>query len=157
MFSKAGESPYWRDMKILLGVIVLLACSVLTAQGSLLEFGQIIKIATGKYALPEYTSYGCYCGLGGQGEPRDATDRCCLVHDCCYIALKGKCKPKTDQYKFTSHNGNVTCADVGSWCEMEICKCDKAAALCLRDNLNSYNETLRFYFDIHCDEGPIQC
>ncbi|XP_015269651.1 PREDICTED: basic phospholipase A2 DsM-S1-like, partial [Gekko japonicus] len=126
--------PHWRDMKILLGVIVLLACSVLVAQGSLLEFGQMIKTATGKSAFPEYTSYGCYCGLGGQGEPWDATDR----------------NPQEQSTRFVA-------ANEGSWCEMEICECDKAAALCLRDNLNSYNETLRFYFDIHCEEGPIQC
>ncbi|XP_077168121.1 basic phospholipase A2 VRV-PL-VIIIa-like [Paroedura picta] len=143
-------------MKVLWGVIVLLACNMHLAQGSLLEFGQMIKIATGESAFPTYTTYGCYCGLGGKGQPQDATDRCCLAHDCCYRALKEECKPKTDRYKFTSHNGNLTCEE-GSWCEMETCKCDRVAALCFRDNLNSYNETLRFHFRFLCDEGPKLC
>ncbi|XP_060115604.1 uncharacterized protein LOC132587346 [Heteronotia binoei] len=147
--------PYWRDMKILLGVTMLLASSVLLAQGSLLEFGKMILIATGKSAFPEYTAYGCYCGLGGKGQPQDATDSCCLVHDCCYRALKGKCEPKFDIYRFSYHERNITCEE-GTWCEMEICECDKAAALCFQDNLDSYNKTLRFYSNIHCN-GTMQC
>ncbi|XP_054857277.1 basic phospholipase A2 Sms-N6-like [Eublepharis macularius] len=143
-------------MKILLGAIVLLACSILMAQGSILEFGDMIKVVTGKSAFPDYTTYGCYCGIGGKGRPRDATDGCCLAHDCCYSKLSEKCNTKTDRYKFTYNNGVVTCGQ-GSWCEMQTCECDKAAVLCLRDNLNSYNKDLRFYFDIHCNEGPMKC
>ncbi|XP_048338967.1 acidic phospholipase A2 BA2-like [Sphaerodactylus townsendi] len=88
---------------------------------------------------------------------------CCLDHDCCYMKLSGKCYPTIDYYEFTSHNGDITCAQVvqnstkptcaghvstpfflavdpGSWCW--ICECNRAAALCFQRNLNSYDEAV---------------
>ncbi|XP_054857371.1 basic phospholipase A2 Sms-N6-like [Eublepharis macularius] len=142
-------------MKILLGAIVLLACSVLIAQGNLLDFGKMIKQVTGKNPVPDYTTYGCYCGKSGKGQPKDATDRCCLVHDCCYTGLTGKCQPHFQRYTFTYQNGTVTC-DEGSWCAVQTCECDKAAAFCMQDNLSSYDKKLRFYSNTNC-EGPKEC
>ncbi|CDQ64081.1 unnamed protein product [Oncorhynchus mykiss] len=49
----------------------------------LLELAGVIKCSTGRSALA-YMMYGCYCGLGGQGWPRDKADWCCHKHDCCY-------------------------------------------------------------------------
>nr|P0C933.1 RecName: Full=Phospholipase A2 2; Short=svPLA2; AltName: Full=LM-PLA2-II; AltName: Full=Phosphatidylcholine 2-acylhydrolase [Lachesis muta muta] len=48
----------------------------------LLQFEQLIRKIAGR-GFRYYGFYGCYCGLGGQGRPQDATDRCCFVHDCC--------------------------------------------------------------------------
>ncbi|XP_060550325.1 phospholipase A2 nigroviriditoxin basic subunit B-like [Pantherophis guttatus] len=125
------------------------------AEGSLLEFGRMIKEETGKTAFPFYTFYGCYCGLGGQGRPRDATDRCCLMHDCCYENLTD-CHTKTDPYHYSRKSGVILCGG-GTWCKEQICECDKAAAICLRDSLDTYNKDYQFYRDSNCKEGPKKC
>lgn len=39
----------------------------------LLELAGAIKCSTGRSALA-YMVYGCYCGLGGQGWPKDRAD-----------------------------------------------------------------------------------
>lgn len=43
-------------------------------QGALLEFGKMIKSETGMSGYIFYGFYGCHCGLGGTGVPKDATD-----------------------------------------------------------------------------------
>ncbi|XP_053137535.1 basic phospholipase A2 Ts-G6D49-like [Hemicordylus capensis] len=142
-------------MKSFMEVTTLIACSVLVAQANFIQFGHMIKELTGKNALPDYTSYGCYCGVGGRGEPRDATDRCCFAHDCCYKRLSN-CRTTTDRYQYDIENGTVICGE-GSWCKMEICDCDKTAALCFRDNLDTYSDHYRFYSNLNCNEKPPRC
>lgn len=39
----------------------------------LLELAGVVKCSTGRSAVA-YIMYGCYCGLGGQGWPRDKAD-----------------------------------------------------------------------------------
>ncbi|XP_066493525.1 uncharacterized protein [Tiliqua scincoides] len=153
VFCKAEGSPY--EMKHFLGSVVLMACCVFVVQGSLQEFGDMIKALTGKSALPNYTTYGCYCGLGGKGVAKDATDRCCRTHDYCYARISRSCNPIADRYKYTHEDGVLTCGE-GSWCKTQICECDKAAALCLRDNLASYNKNFRFYPNFLCTDKPQQ-
>ncbi|XP_042334570.1 uncharacterized protein LOC121936412 [Sceloporus undulatus] len=101
-------------MAIHWGLMIMLVCGVSEAEGSLLEFGALIKELTNKSSFPDYTSYGCYCGLGGKGQPRDATDSCCFDHDCCYGRLSN-CSTKTDKYEYTIEDGGVTCALPGTF------------------------------------------
>uniref|UniRef100_A0A674P5M1 Phospholipase A2 n=1 Tax=Takifugu rubripes TaxID=31033 RepID=A0A674P5M1_TAKRU len=92
----------------------------------LLELAGAIKCSTGRSALA-YMMYGCYCGLGGQGWPRDRADWCCHRHDCCY----------GDAERFGSHIPLVWelimfCLGPLYKCEKLLCKCDMEAARCLR-------------------------
>ncbi|CAH3104332.1 unnamed protein product [Pocillopora meandrina] len=52
-------------------------------QRNLVQFHNMIKCTTSRSSV-YYVDYGCYCGYGGTGNPLDATDRCCQVHDECY-------------------------------------------------------------------------
>nr|KAF6383253.1 phospholipase A2 group IIA [Pipistrellus kuhlii] len=62
-------------MKTLLMLALAMAFGPLQTHEDLLDFQKMIEIATGKNAFLDYAFYGCYCGLGGQGSPMDATDR----------------------------------------------------------------------------------
>ncbi|XP_060132450.1 uncharacterized protein LOC118086807 [Zootoca vivipara] len=146
---------YQRKMKILWGSMLLLVCGVLVVNGNLVQFGRMIRKLTGKTSFPHYTTYGCYCGVGGKGRPRDDTDRCCLAHDCCYEKLSD-CNTNTDIYNYSIDDGVITCGE-GSSCEKQICECDKTAAVCLRDHLDTYDKKYRFYSDKNCQEGPMTC
>ncbi|NWU27016.1 PA2G5 phospholipase, partial [Dyaphorophyia castanea] len=132
-------------MNPLLGLAVLLAWGLSPAQGSLLQLHQMISEATGKNALLHYGFYGCYCGLGGNGQPKDATDRCCQLHDTCYQNLLNyQCDAKTQLYSYKWQHGGIFCRS-GSWCSYLSCECDRSLALCLRRNVRSYWKRYQFY------------
>ncbi|XP_013879247.1 group 10 secretory phospholipase A2 [Austrofundulus limnaeus] len=98
----------------------------------LLELAGAIKCSTGRSAL-SYLSYGCYCGLGGQGWPRDLTDWCCHKHDCCYGDAEDLgCETKTSPYVWTCEDAEAKCEDLEDRCERFVCKCDREAAKCFR-------------------------
>ncbi|NXM18705.1 PA2G5 phospholipase, partial [Ploceus nigricollis] len=132
-------------MNSLLGLSVLFVWGLSPAHGSILELQQMISEVTGKNALLYYGFYGCYCGLGGNGQPQDATDRCCQLHDTCYDnLLKYNCDAMTQLYCYKWRYGRLSCSQ-GSRCSFLSCQCDRSLALCLRRNARSYSSFYQFY------------
>ncbi|XP_008588768.1 PREDICTED: calcium-dependent phospholipase A2 [Galeopterus variegatus] len=137
-------------MKGLLTLAWFLAYSVPAVPGSLLELKSMIEEVTGKDALKNYGFYGCYCGWGGQGTPKDGTDWCCWMHDHCYEHLEEKgCDIRTQSYKYRFSKGMVTC-EFGHFCQMQLCACDRKLVYCLKRNLWSYNRHYRYFPNIFC-------
>lgn len=144
-------------MKILLLLAIILAFGLLPAHGNLWNFNNMIGKVTGKNAITNYGFYGCYCGYGGKGSPKDATDRCCFAHDCCYRRLiKKKCKIYTLGYNANYRGSQVTCANQ-SWCRKQLCECDKKAALCFKKNLKSYQGKYKYYDNKKCSGKAPKC
>nr|XP_061805679.1 phospholipase A2-like [Nerophis lumbriciformis] len=80
------------------------AVSPQRSKRSLMELRDMIRCSTDRSPL-DYLSYGCYCGVGGQGRPLDSTDWCCHKHDCCYgDAQRQGCKPISYRYKWTCND-----------------------------------------------------
>ncbi|NWI98398.1 PA2GD phospholipase, partial [Crypturellus undulatus] len=145
-----------------------------TAHGSLQELQRMITKATGRSAVLYYTFYGCYCGWGGRGQPKDATDRCCQRHDVCYDSLlRHGCDGKWQHYRYDWHGDRPACGEErrrvprsgpmaplmlhppvpaakGSWCAQQSCECDRSLAFCLRQHRDSYRTKLRFYPRFAC-------
>uniref|UniRef100_A0A674H4G3 Phospholipase A2 n=1 Tax=Taeniopygia guttata TaxID=59729 RepID=A0A674H4G3_TAEGU len=75
----------------------------------IIELAGAITCGTGRSPLA-YIGYGCYCGLGGRGWPKDKTDWCCHRHDCCYdTAEKEGCNPKVQRYQWACEQNTVRC------------------------------------------------
>ncbi|XP_036602869.1 group IID secretory phospholipase A2-like [Trichosurus vulpecula] len=140
---------------VLLWIVLITSGSMAPSQGSLMQLSKMIKQATGKSAVFSYLNYGCHCGPGGKGQPQDATDWCCKIHDCCYQRLKQqKCDVLVDRYNYNYTDGDIQCCE-GSQCKKQICWCDKEFVLCLQRNLDSYRKRYRFFRKALCqDENP---
>ncbi|KAL1776831.1 group IID secretory phospholipase A2 [Sigmodon hispidus] len=144
-------------MRLALLCGLLLLAGVTPAQGGLLNLSKMIKHMTGKTAFFNYWPYGCHCGVGGKGEPKDATDWCCQKHDCCYAHLKIDGCKLTGSYKYNISQGIIHCSDKGSWCEKQLCACDKKVTLCLKESLGSFNKRLRYYWRSRCKGETPTC
>uniref|UniRef100_F6ZRZ5 Phospholipase A2 n=1 Tax=Monodelphis domestica TaxID=13616 RepID=F6ZRZ5_MONDO len=144
-------------MKTVFLLAALMACGLSEVQGDLLQFQNMIGKLTKKNALLSYGMYGCYCGLGGKGTPKDATDRCCMAHDCCYSKLKKKgCNPYAQTYNYKYQAGSLTCGS-GTFCQKQTCGCDVVAARCMQRNLKTYNKKYRNYPNSLCGKNNAQC
>ncbi|XP_043851754.1 basic phospholipase A2 Sms-N6-like [Dromiciops gliroides] len=144
-------------MKTVFLLVALMACGLLEVQGNLVQFNNMIAALTKKNALYSYGFYGCYCGFKGKGTPKDATDRCCLAHDCCYSKLEKRgCHPKTQTYNYKYRAGSITCGS-GSYCQKQICACDRTAAYCMKKNLNSYKAKYRNFPNFLCKGKTHRC
>uniref|UniRef100_P0CAR9 Acidic phospholipase A2 CC-PLA2-1 n=1 Tax=Cerastes cerastes TaxID=8697 RepID=PA2A1_CERCE len=132
----------------------IVAVWLMGVEGNLYQFGKMIKHKTGKSALLSYSAYGCYCGWGGQGKPQDATDHCCFVHDCCYGEVSG-CYPKT-AFTLKFENQDIICGDEDP-CNRAVCECDRVAAICFGENVNTSDKKYLFYSSSYCEEESEQC
>ncbi|XP_023353344.2 group 10 secretory phospholipase A2 [Sarcophilus harrisii] len=121
----------------------------------LLELAGALSCATSRSALA-YVSYGCYCGLGGTGWPKDQTDWCCQKHDCCYSKVEeAGCGPKTERYDWKCTDQKVECnADLNT-CQEMMCKCDMEIAHCLATA--KYNQKLIFFPHFLCGNKTPKC
>ncbi|XP_064443629.1 phospholipase A2 group V [Mirounga angustirostris] len=139
---KNGSPPEYPGSMYSLGVPAV--------PGGLLDLKSMIERVTGKNALTNYGFYGCYCGWGGRGTPKDGTDWCCWVHDHCYGRLEEKgCHIRTQSYKYRFSRGLVTC-ESGPPCQAQLCACDRKLVYCLKRNLRSYNPRYQYFPNILC-------
>uniref|UniRef100_A0A4W5MP07 Phospholipase A2 n=1 Tax=Hucho hucho TaxID=62062 RepID=A0A4W5MP07_9TELE len=111
---------------------------------ALWQFGRMITCTQPDVNPFMYNNYGCWCGLGGTGTPRDDLDRCCEVHDLCYQASRHlpECRPIIDVpyikvYIFSCTNGQVSCSASNNVCQASVCECDRVAANCFAQS--TYN------------------
>ncbi|XP_055507123.1 group 10 secretory phospholipase A2 [Leucoraja erinacea] len=98
---------------------------------SIIDLAGMLRCSTGR--IFSYLVYGCYCGLGGKGWPRDSTDWCCFNHDCCYgRAESAGCHPKSDCYSWSCYRTTPSCGERNTRCEKKICECDVVLSKCLK-------------------------
>ncbi|KAM9050337.1 otoconin-90 [Megaptera novaeangliae] len=105
------------------------------------QLGEMLFCLTSR--CPEdFESYGCYCGQEGQGEPRDALDRCCLSHHCCLEQVRrlGCLLERLPRSPVVCVDGTPKCVGQ-SLCEKLLCVCDQTAAECLASAF--YNQSLK--------------
>ncbi|XP_047423057.1 phospholipase A2 group V isoform X2 [Sciurus carolinensis] len=138
------------EMKGFLTLAWFLAYGVPAVLGGLLDLKSMIEKVTGKDALKNYGFYGCYCGWGGRGTPKDGTDWCCWLHDLCYGRLEEEgCGIRTQSYQYRFARGRVTC-EHGPFCPVGLCACDRKLVYCLKRNLWSYNPHYQYFPNIFC-------
>ncbi|XP_069841523.1 group 10 secretory phospholipase A2 isoform X2 [Dendropsophus ebraccatus] len=109
-----------------------LGASHIRQKRGIFELSGAIHCGTGRSSL-SYLGYGCYCGIGGHGIPKDRTDWCCHKHDCCYgYAEHYGCHPKSNGYNWKCDKNSIKCDYTRDLCQNILCKCDKELAKCLR-------------------------
>nr|AHJ09542.1 phospholipase A2 [Trimeresurus sabahi] len=133
----------------------IMAVLLVGVEGHLMQFETLIMKVAGRSGVWYYGSYGCFCGAGGQGRPQDASDRCCLVHKCCYKKLTD-CDPKKDRYSYSWVNKAIVCGEKNPHLK-ELCECDKAVAICFRENMDTYDKKKKINLKLFCKKTSGQC
>jgi len=116
-------NDFWRDKRGALQLAGMMVCST-------------------KCDPLSFKGYGCYCGFLGDGEPVDAIDMCCKMHDWCYTTTS--CMgldwdlPYFVPFKWKCNGGSPYCipgktskSDRNS-CSHQLCECDREFAMCLQ-------------------------
>ncbi|XP_029433908.1 basic phospholipase A2-like [Rhinatrema bivittatum] len=130
-----------------------LAAVLPPATSNLLQFANMIQKYTGRPSSVYYYGYGCWCGKGGRGQPKDETDWCCQKHDCCYGVLETMgCKIYFDTYHFKIEDKNITCGG-GTPCQRLLCNCDMKATICFENAFRNWHLKYRTILDFLCP-GP---
>lgn len=139
-------------------LLLLTACVVSGAvlPRALWQFGKMMWCAQPGVSPLLYNDYGCWCGFGGTGTPRDEVDQCCQVHDKCYEKSRKTpgCTAVADLpyvlvYDYTCSNQQVTCSATNNKCQAAVCECDRAAAHCFAQA--TYNpENKNLDPKVHC-------
>ncbi|XP_067830864.1 basic phospholipase A2-like [Heptranchias perlo] len=143
---------------ILLGAVAIPAQGVAIEERNVFNFMAVVNCANPHFSNMRYIDYGCFCGFGGSGNPVDAIDRCCYLHDQCYgEAEKMGCYIWITTY-FSRCNDEVpTCYNGGlPWktCSDKMCECDIAIAKCFRKHSNVFNQTFEDYDQDLCHSTP---
>ncbi|ERE82331.1 phospholipase A2, membrane associated-like [Cricetulus griseus] len=146
-------------MKVLLLLAALImAFGSIQIQGSITQLKEMIQRKIGKVDVFKYMYYGCHCGLGGGGIPKDATDWCCFAHDCCYDRLEDlTCGTKSLDYRFDYLWGQIICSVNDDFCAQQLCKCDKILVECFARNKQTYNWLHLLYTSKSCKEKSPSC
>ncbi|XP_073240656.1 phospholipase A2 A2-actitoxin-Cgg2a-like [Porites lutea] len=123
-----------------------------------LQLGAMIWCEVGRNPL-DYNPYGCWCGVGGKGQPVDEIDSCCYVHDKCYDAVvdNGICGWLSEYTVYAIPyitRGCSGCASTGwlsnSKCQKALCECDGAFARCVRDHNSKFQNSYKDYDKSSC-------
>nr|XP_021149335.1 group 10 secretory phospholipase A2 [Columba livia] len=121
----------------------------------ILELAGAVRCSTGRSPFA-YLRYGCYCGLGGKGWPKDRVDWCCFQHDCCYgRAERAGCQPKTEVYQWECEDNAVVCESLEDKCQKMACECDREAAKCF--SKAPYHTKFLLWPDFLCSEVQPLC
>uniref|UniRef100_A0A8C3R6D1 Phospholipase A2 n=1 Tax=Cyanoderma ruficeps TaxID=181631 RepID=A0A8C3R6D1_9PASS len=121
----------------------------------ILELAGAIRCTTGRSPFA-YLRYGCYCGLGGKGWPKDRVDWCCFHHDCCYgRAEQAGCQPKTESYHWECEDNSAVCDSLEDKCQKMACECDREAAKCF--SKAPYHRKYLLWPDFMCGEIQPLC
>ncbi|KAL9984683.1 hypothetical protein ACROYT_G007007 [Oculina patagonica] len=123
------------------------------------QFGAMIWCKVKRNPI-DYNGYGCWCGLGGKGNPVDEIDRCCYVHDLCYNnIIKKKICPFREAVYTTTYlrKGCTGCVRRSSWwflgnsrCQKELCECDGAAARCFKNYDSKFRNRYKNHAQSNC-------
>ncbi|XP_033633475.1 phospholipase A2 AP-PLA2-I-like isoform X1 [Asterias rubens] len=150
--------------------LLLLLTLVAAGSASLPQFNEMTMCTVGlsfSDAMSDYMGYGCHCGFGGKGDPRDATDKCCGYHDACYREAMNNGCSMSDRYLITydyqetkAADGtcSVTCStedqypasDKKAQCKAFMCGCDSTGSNCFATNRDTFSQKYKNFPQLFC-------